>query len=64
SYRKNKSMDIDKNVKIFTELYTNIEQQAEKSLKRFVEHAHVIENFLQTDIVSTHETMHIYQIQI
>ncbi|CAF3538669.1 unnamed protein product [Rotaria socialis] len=48
-------MDIDKNEKIFTELYTNIKQQAEKSLKSLVENAHDIENFLQTDIFSQNE---------
>ncbi|CAF3271128.1 unnamed protein product [Rotaria sp. Silwood2] len=48
-------MDIDKNNKIFTELYTNIKQQAEKSLTNLVEHAYEIENFLKKNFFSNNE---------
>ncbi|CAF3778132.1 unnamed protein product [Rotaria sordida] len=52
-------MDIDKNNMIFTELYTNIKQQAEKSLTNLVKHAYEIENFLKNDFFSNHEIINI-----
>ncbi|CAF3733609.1 unnamed protein product [Rotaria sp. Silwood1] len=52
-------MDIDKNNHIFTELYTNIKQQAEKSLINLVEHAYEIENFLKNDFFSNNEIINI-----
>jgi hypothetical protein len=37
---------------LFTELYTNIKQQADKSLLNLVNHAYEIENFLKSDVFS------------
>jgi len=48
-------MDIDQNKNLFTELYTNIKQQAEKSLSNLVDRAYEIENFLKSDLFSNNE---------
>ncbi|CAF1272142.1 unnamed protein product [Rotaria sordida] len=45
-------MDIDKNNMIFTELYTNIKQQVEKSLTNLIEHVYEIENLNKKKIIN------------
>jgi hypothetical protein len=40
---------------MFTELYTNIKQQADKSLLTLVNHAYEIEKFLQSDLFSNNQ---------
>ena len=52
-------MDTDKNSDIFTELHTNIRQQADKSLSSLVDRAYEIENFLKSDVFSNNETISI-----
>ncbi|CAF0764922.1 unnamed protein product [Adineta steineri] len=48
-------MDADANKNLFTELYINIKQQAEKSVSILVDHAYEIENFLKSDLFSNNE---------
>jgi hypothetical protein len=52
-------MDIDQTKNIFTELYTNIRQQANKSLSILVDRAYEIETFLKSDVFSKNELIDI-----
>jgi hypothetical protein len=50
-------MDIDRNKILFSELLTQIKQQAHQSLSNLVDRAYEIETFLKSDLVSLKENL-------